>query len=361
MPAAGTRTSSSRIVVSGSLRLRGCRRSRAVAAAAVAVAAAAGGGCDAAVARRRGRSAAVARSPWSLAALAALAAAGRLVPWSAWSLPLAAGCSRSPWSPCWPPSAGRPVALAGRCPAAAAVVLLAAPVSGVPVASVVPAARSPGRPGRARLPLRGRALRRRWRSALAGCGRRAARGSDAALRLVGCGGSAAGRLGRRSPAAGRLVAGLGAGLASTGRVGLAGLAARLGGLDRVDELALAHRAGALDAEATGDLLELGEQHAARARRRGARRDAAGELRRPVEGCLRWCRSREVLPTYRARPRIAERPSCKVVLASPSRRPRCGSADGRRRAESAREKCAIVRESLGAAARAGTAITGALAA
>ena len=105
----------------------------------------------------------------------------------------------------------------------------------------------------------------------------------------------------------RRAAGLAAGLAAGPAAGrAAGLAAGLGGLDGVDQLALAHAADALDAQTTRHLLELGEQHAGEPGR-AALAAPPGSRLEPVEGWCRWCPSREVPSHVSGRSGLVRRP------------------------------------------------------
>ena len=256
MPAAGTRTSSSRIVVSGSLRwppaaaARG-RRGRGRG----------GGGCGGCRPPRRRPGPA-----WSCWLVAA-GSAGRSCCWS-WSWLLGPG-------PRW------------SCPGS---VLLARPAAG-PAPSLWLGRGLLGWPDRLRS------------SVLAGLSPRSRRGP----RRPGLGGGVARRSARpAAPARSAVAARLGRPRGRRLAAGLAaGLATGLGRLDGVDQLGLLHGAGAADAEAAGHRLQVGQQHGVESTRffLGAARRRRSE--RP--GWIRWFPSREVLPTYQCRPADRRRP------------------------------------------------------
>ncbi len=77
----------------------------------------------------------------------------------------------------------------------------------------------------------------------------------------------------------------------------------LGGLDRLDELGLLHRARAGDAHAGGHRLQVGDQHGAEPATALLRASRPALDRR---WWIRWFPSREVLPTYQCRPASGRR-------------------------------------------------------
>ena len=94
-------------------------------------------------------------------------------------------------------------------------------------------------------------------------------------------------------AAGLVASSVAVGVAARGGAPASGLR----GADGLDESAFAHRTGALDAQASGELLELGQEHPVAGPPTSCA--SAWSLKRPGprrQGWLRMFRSREVLPT-----------------------------------------------------------------